>query len=47
VGRLDRILRALLEEPTAWSLTADGQYHRGTKVAGRPHVHQLLAERSA
>jgi polyphosphate kinase len=43
-ARLDRILTALLEEPTAWVLTADGQYVRLAEPdAARPHVHTRLA----
>jgi polyphosphate kinase len=44
-ARLDRMLVALLEEPSAWILTSDGQYLREVAPgATRPHVHTLLLE---
>jgi polyphosphate kinase len=46
-ARLDRILTALLAEPSAWILTPEGQYLRNRAPgADQPHVHALLLEKS-
>jgi polyphosphate kinase len=45
-ARLDAVLSALLAEPAAWELVADGSYVRGAGEPGRAHVHARLFDPS-
>jgi polyphosphate kinase len=42
-GRLDTLLTALLEEPSAWTLRSDGSWVRGARpTPEHPHIHDRL-----
>jgi polyphosphate kinase len=40
--RLDRILEAMLAEPSAWTMDADGGYRAGAPANVAAHVHARL-----
>jgi hypothetical protein len=43
VERLDALLTALLEEPSAWTLGPDGTWRRGARpTPEHPHLHERL-----